>query len=123
MATTVRLGAALVLAMALVMSAVAAAPVTFAVLAGDALGEVAVPVAVPVAVLVAAGLLELLDDPQATAAVASAAAMMTAGTVLPPLRAVNLADTMNLPFAMAIPTARQFIQSVTVPGAGRRAAG
>jgi hypothetical protein len=85
-AITVRLGAALVLAMALVMSAVAAAPVTFAVLAGDALEE-----AVPVAVLVA---VELPDELQAAVVMASAA-RMTAGTILPRLPAVNLADTMT----------------------------
>jgi hypothetical protein len=76
------------------MSAVAAAPVTFAVLVGEALDAVPVP-----DVALAAGeLFELLDEPHAAAAVASAAARMTAGTVLPLLPAVNLVDTMSPPF-------------------------
>jgi hypothetical protein len=77
------------------MSAVAAAPVTFAVLTGEALGD---PAAVPDVALVAGELPELLDEPHAAAAVASAAARMTAGTVRARLPAVNLVDTMSPPF-------------------------
>jgi hypothetical protein len=82
------------------MSAVAAAPVTFAVLAGEALDDaVAAPdVALPDVALVAGELLELLDEPHAAAAVASAAARMTASTALPLPPAVNLVDTMSPPF-------------------------
>jgi ABC-type nitrate/sulfonate/bicarbonate transport system permease component len=82
------------------MSAVAAAPVTLAVLAGEALADaVAVPdVAAPDVALVAGELLELLDEPHAAAAVASAAARMTTGTALALLPAVNLVDTMSPSF-------------------------